>query len=123
MISLTSIKTKFLNLSSTLSLNIINPLGEKEFIQLCKSKIFFFFLCKDLSKAGLWIGMVYMGFFVCLGFPFGGERGSFEQSSKFRMKVSGVNLWYLSYQEEWLSPPQSGEWKHQGIQMSPRVLH
>lgn len=44
MISLTSIKTKFLNLSSTLSLNIINPVGEKEFIQLCKSKIFFFFV-------------------------------------------------------------------------------
>lgn len=34
------------------------------------------FLCNGFPKAGLGIGMICMGFFVCLGFPFGGERGS-----------------------------------------------
>lgn len=68
MISLTSIKTKFLNLSSTLSLNIINPLGEKEFIQLCKSKIFFFFCVKTFPKLACGLGWFIWVFLFALGF-------------------------------------------------------
>jgi len=32
--------------------------------------------------------------------------------------VSGVNLWYLSLQDEWLSPLQSWDWKNQGFKTS-----
>lgn len=72
MISLTSIKTKFLNFSSTLSLNVID-LWEKRNSFSCVYERFFCVMTFPKLACGL--GWFVWGFLFALGFLFVGRGG------------------------------------------------